>query len=67
VTQMAVPVSPSPATSQDNTALGAARTEVSGPSQARPEPTSHPSVNRWDERYEIRSGTGLYGRLRKEL
>src|SRR5713226_4225177 len=43
--QMPVPVSPSPATSQDNTAPGAARTDVNGPSQARPEPTSGPSVS----------------------
>jgi hypothetical protein len=49
VTQMAVPVSPAP---------GVARTDVDSPS-ARPQPTSGPSVNQRDERYEIRRGTGL--------
>jgi hypothetical protein len=60
VPQIAVPVSPSPPTSQDNTAPGVARTDASGPSPARPQPTSGPSVNLWDERYESRTDLRVF-------
>lgn len=43
-TQMAVPLSSSPATSQENGSPGTARIDVTGPSQARTEPTPGPLV-----------------------